>query len=110
MELFADALRATNTRPHEYVVKVAGGGQMFPEQLAHTECPDEGCDGARRSGCPSVGCKNICAARNLLQGAGYVIAAEHVGGQGSRRVVFDLRSGDVWVKRGAAMPVGQAAA
>lgn len=110
MALFAAALRATHTLPNEYVVKIAGGGQMFPESLPHSDCPTRGCDGARRANCLSVGCQNICAARHLLKAAGYVIAAENVGGQGSRRVVFDLRSGDLWLKRGAAMPDGQAAA
>ena len=110
MELFADALRGTNTLPHEYVFKVAGGGHMFPEQLADTDCRDGGCTGARRAGCQSVGCKNICAARVLLRGAGYGIASEHVGGQGSRRVIFEFWSGDVWLKRGAAMPGGRVAA
>jgi chemotaxis protein CheD len=107
MELFADALRGANTLPQEYVVKIAGGGHMFPEQLANTDCREGGCTSARRAGCQSVGCQNICAARMLLVGAGYAIASEHVGGHGSRRVIFDLWSGDVWVKRGAARAAGQ---
>jgi len=107
MELFADALRDTNTLPQEYVVKIAGGGHMFPEQLANTDCRDGGCTSAQRVSCQSVGCKNICAARMLLRDAGYSIAAEHVGGEGSRRLVFELWSGDLWVKRGAARAAGQ---
>jgi len=110
MELFADALRDADTRPQDYIVKITGGGHMFPEQLANTGCRDGGCTSARRAGCQSVGCQNICAARLLLRGAGYGIAAEHVGGQGSRRVVFELWSGDVWVKRGAARAGAQVAA
>lgn len=110
MGLFADALRDTKTLAREYVVKVAGGGHMFPDQLLDTDCRDGGCTSARRAGCLSVGCKNICAARVLLRGAGYSIASEHVGGQGSRRVIFELWSGDVWIKRGSAMPGGRVAA
>jgi chemotaxis protein CheD len=106
MGLFADALCATNTLPHEYIVKVAGGGNMFPDQLTPAACRDGGCTDARRGGCQSIGCRNIGAARELLDAAGFVIASESVGGQGSRQVIFELWSGEVWVKRGAAMSAG----
>jgi chemotaxis protein CheD len=106
MELFAGALRATNTLPHEYIVKLAGGGNMFPDQLTPSACRDGGCTDARRSGCQSIGCKNIGVARTLLGGAGFAIASENVGGHGSRQVIFELWSGEVWVRRGAAMSAG----
>lgn len=104
--LFADALRATKTLPHEYIVKVAGGGNMFPDQLTPAACRDGGCLDAQRSRCPSIGCKNIEAARMLLGAAGFAIASENVGGHGSRQVIFELWSGEVWVRRGAAMSAG----
>jgi len=106
MGLFADALRATNTLPQEYIVKVAGGGNMFPDQLTPPACRDGGCTDMRRSACQSIGCKNIGVARTLLEGAGFVIASENVGGHGSRQVIFELWSGEVWVRRGAAMSAG----
>jgi chemotaxis receptor (MCP) glutamine deamidase CheD len=77
---------------------------MFPSQLVGTDCYDAACTNARRVICQSIGCKNIRAARALLGAAGYVIAAENVGGHGSRRVAFELWSGEVRVTRGAAMP------
>jgi chemotaxis protein CheD len=110
MALYAGALRATNTLPHEYIVKVVGGGNMFPDQLTPAACRDGGCADARQSGCPSIGCKNIGVARTLLGAAGFVIASEHVGGHGSRQVIFELWSGEVWIKRGAAMSAGSQAA
>lgn len=110
MVLFAEALRATNTRPQEYVVKVVGGGNMFPDQLTPPVCRDNGCSDARRSGCQSIGCMNIGVARTLLDAAGFVIASENVGGRGSRQVIFELWSGEVWVRRGAAMSAGSQAA
>jgi chemotaxis protein CheD len=110
MGLFANALRTTQTVPREYIVKVAGGGNMFPDQLIETDCRDGGCSNARRAGCQSIGCKNICVARSLLTEVGYTISSENVGGQGSRQVIFELWSGEVWVKRGAAMTSSQVAA
>jgi chemotaxis protein CheD len=110
MVLYADALRATNTLPREYIVKVAGGGNMFPDQLTPAACRNGGCVDARRSGCPSIGCKNIGVARALLGAAGFVIESENVGGHGSRQVIFELWSGEVWIKRGAAMSTGSQAA
>jgi chemotaxis protein CheD len=104
--LFAGALRESNTLPRDYVVKIAGGGNMFPEQLANPGCRDGTCTGARRSDCQSVGCMNIAVARELLSAGGYTIASENVGGRGSRQVIFELATGDVWVKRGAAMASG----
>jgi chemotaxis protein CheD len=103
MGLFNRAVLACATRPEEYVVKVAGGGNMFPAHLMPAACRVEGCTDKRRASCPSVGCKNVSAARGLLTGSGYSIASESVGGLGSRKVLFDLGTGDLWVKRGSAI-------
>jgi chemotaxis protein CheD len=110
MTLFADAVRGTQSLPRDFVVKIAGGGNMFPDQVTDADCREGGCTDGRRAVCPSVGCRNVGAARRLLQAEGYVIASQHVGGHGSRQVVFDLWSGEVWVKRGAAMAGGSQAA
>ncbi len=106
MGLFASALSATNTRPRDYVVRIIGGGNMFPDQLTPAACRNDSCTDVRRSGCQSIGCRNIGVARSLLLAAGFVIASENVGGQGSRQVIFELWSGDVWIRRGAAMSAG----
>lgn len=110
MVLFADALRGSQTRPADYVVKIAGGGNMFPQQMAASHCRAGGCSPQRRMVCQSVGCRNIDAARTLLQGAGFSINSENVGGEGSRTVMFDLWSGELWLKRGSAMRGGGVAA
>jgi chemotaxis protein CheD len=106
MGLFARALETSGTVAQDYVVKVAGGGNMFPDHVQPTGCRDTVCPAARRADCQSIGCKNITIARTLLGGAGFAITSEDVGGHGSRRVLFELRSGDVWVKRGAPMAAG----
>lgn len=61
--------------------KIFGGGQMFSH-----------------SGTQDIGLKNILAARTLLSTAGVPIVAENVGGEGYRRLYFDLASGAVWIK------------
>jgi len=103
MDSFAASLRATQSLSRDYVVKLTGGGNMFPDHLMYAECRQSGCSDARRAVCPGVGCMNILSARSLLAAGGFAIAAENVGGRGSRQVIFELWSGEVFVKRGAAM-------
>jgi chemotaxis protein CheD len=103
MGLFTNELFATQTLASNYVVKVFGGGNMFPDQLTNADCRNESCDDARRETCPSVGCQNISAAHQLLASHGFSITFEDVGGHGSRQLVFDVWNGDVWVKQGRAM-------
>ncbi len=110
MELFAESLRRSRTRAQDYVVKIFGGGNMFPDQVRGLGCNGSDCATPLRATCPSVGCKNISAGRRLLAQRGFSIKAEDVGGHGSRQVLFDIWSGDVWVRQGATMSQGLAAA
>jgi chemotaxis protein CheD len=103
MGMFADELRAAGTSANSYVVKIFGGGNMFPDHLSDPDCRNQSCDDARRAKCPSVGCQNIRVAHELLQSRGFSIALEDVGGHGSRQLMFDVWSGDVWVRQGRAM-------
>ena len=105
MALFAEALRASQTAASAYVVKVFGGGHMFPDQLTDSDCRGEACTDRRRASCMSIGCQNISAAHDLLEAGGYAISSENVGGHGSRSLIFDLDDGTLWVSRGAAMNV-----
>jgi chemotaxis protein CheD len=45
-----------------------------------------------------VGARNIACAHEFLHSAGLALAAEHVGGQGWRRLCFDAGTGEVWVR------------
>ena len=65
----------------ECVVKIFGGGRMFVD-----------------SNINDVGARNIAAARQLIAKEGLVITSENVGGDGYRRLYFDVESGEVWVK------------
>ncbi len=82
--LFMHELEITNTWPSDYVVKVFGGGNQFPNQLQ-----------AVRNNVPD---KNIEIGRSLLKQHGFTIKAEHLGGTGHRNVIFDVWSGEVWLQ------------
>ena len=70
--------------PHrEYEVKLFGGGNMFPDRSNPTN---------------NVGVRNVDTARQLVKNYGYNCVAEHLGGEGHRNIIFDVWSGDVWVK------------
>ena len=45
-----------------------------------------------------VGARNIACAHEFLQNAGLALTAEHVGGQGWRRLCFDAGTGEVWMR------------
>jgi chemotaxis protein CheD len=106
MGLFDDELRASRTDAKSYIVKIFGGGHMFPDQLTDLACRNNVCTDAARARCSSVGCQNIRAAQRLLPEHGFSVASEQVGGHGSRQVMFDLWNGHAWMKRGAAMVDG----
>jgi chemotaxis protein CheD len=84
MQLLLNETRANDFHPSAFQVKLFGGGNMF--QSDHPECNFD------------VARNNIEAARKLLGQAGFAIHAEDVGGYGHRRIIFELSSGNVWVR------------
>ena len=88
MALLVREMRSAGTRPEQYHVKLFGGGNMFrvPER-----CEDSG-------SCQNVSCRNVMAARSLVAHYGQNVVAEHVGMQGHRNVIFDIWSGQVWMR------------
>ena len=66
--------------PSRCEVKMTGGAEMFP------------------TGGLSVGESNVCCAEKYLREAGFAVKARHTGGKSSRYIIFDLESGDLWVK------------
>jgi chemotaxis protein CheD len=85
-------MRQIGTQPAEYQVKVFGGGNMFP--------------GQRKDDGDHVGARNVEAARDIVRAHGLNTVCEHLAGAGHRNVIFDVWSGNVWVKHQA--PVQQA--
>lgn len=103
-ELFQEAFRAAGTHVSEYVIKMFGGGNMFPKQFPERSCeidcdPDE-----PLSGCRDVSCMNILQGRRIFESRGFVIEVEDVGGVGSRQLLFEVSTGDVWIRRSKATP------
>jgi chemotaxis protein CheD len=94
---FAEAIRH-DSNPRDYVVKVFGGGNMFPGQDGHWPCASRPCEEVI-DGCRNVSCKNGMVGRALIRQHGMTIAAEHVGGAGHRNVIFDVATGHVWVRQ-----------
>lgn len=45
-----------------------------------------------------VGSRNVQAARQLVNQYGFTCVAEHLGDIGHRNVIFEVWSGEVWVK------------
>jgi len=82
--LVMQEIAATGVLPHEFEVKMFGGGNMFP--------------GLRKEN-QHVGFKNVEMARNLVKKHGFNCVAEHLGGDGHRNVLFDVWSGNVWVRQ-----------
>ncbi len=69
----------------EYHAKIFGGGNMFDAEVS-------------RSPTMEIGKRNIEAVERLLTHERVTIRSRHIGGQGHRKLVFDLPSGDVWLK------------
>jgi len=89
MTLFQRAAAKHQTRLGEYQAKIFGGGNMI-----------------RRNGDDinnSIGTKNAAAAMQLLMGEGVEILVAHVGEFGHRRIVFDVGTGEVWVRHHSLM-------
>ncbi|NNM82692.1 MAG: chemotaxis protein CheD [Burkholderiales bacterium] len=82
IDLFHRAISISGTNHRDYEVKMFGGGSMF--ELGDRE--------------DNIASRNVQAARKLLQENGHHVVAEHVGMYGSRYVIFDIRSGTVWLR------------
>ncbi|SHN45368.1 hypothetical protein [Cryptosporangium aurantiacum] len=82
IELFLRELHRNNTLPHEYQVKMFGGGNQFPAFRRELDIPRQ----------------NIEIGLELLEHHGFELTATHLGGTGARHVVFDLTDGGVWMK------------
>jgi chemotaxis protein CheD len=84
VSLLVDEMRAEGTQPRDYQAKIFGGGRMFSF--------------AAGKGVLDIGDRNIETGRRLLCGHGLEPASEHLAGVGHRSIVFDVASGDVWVR------------
>jgi chemotaxis protein CheD len=81
MHLFLEALARTKTLPREYQVKMFGGGNMFPTLNTKEE--------------NNIGQRNLIIGQELLQANGFYVHTTHLGGVGYRRIIFNMRNGEV---------------
>jgi chemotaxis protein CheD len=88
LELMLQEIRRSRTRVEDYQVKLFGGGAMLQAGSAYVQ-----------SGQRLIGDENVQAGRDLLQRHGMRIEAEHLGGLGHHTLLFEVWSGDVWVKQ-----------
>lgn len=101
MLMFVQEAARHNTDPRKYVVKVFGGGNMFPDNKKNQgACPPIS---TRQEiiACTNVSCKNEAVIHLLAKQYGFHIAAEHMGGIGHRNIIFDIWSGHVWMRKPA---------
>jgi chemotaxis protein CheD len=83
MALMREELARRGIAPAECEGKIFGGGDMFP--------------GVARAESLHVGHKNGEAARALLAQHGVKLVSESLYGVGHRQIIFDVRTGYVWV-------------
>lgn len=83
MRLFDREISQRGTRAADYVAKVFGGGNMFPER--------------NRDSASHIGEQNIETALKQLRERRITIAAQHLGGDGHRKLIFDLWNGNAWL-------------
>lgn len=84
LEMFRRAAHTNKTPLTAYQGKIFGGGNMIRER--------------GQSVYDTVGIRNATAAMQLLMQESIEILVVHVGEFGHRRIVFDVATGDVWVR------------
>jgi chemotaxis protein CheD len=84
MKLLMNHIWRLDADPAQFQAKVFGGANMFPLQCQRNEM--------------NVGERNIEMALTLLERYEIPIKAKHIGGDGHRKLMLDIWSGDVWLK------------
>lgn len=102
IKMFMKEIKLAGTMPHEYQVKVFGGGSMFANEIITTSNCTPSYNGCIKSTtCKQISCKNRLIAPFLLQQHGFNITNHDLGGTQHRKVIFELWSGDVWQRKGS---------
>ena len=86
MQMFMQELQRTATLPRDYRTRLVGGGRMFEQPRKPPAAID-------------VCARNMEAARELIVQHGFSLQAQDMGGHGHRNVIFDLWSGNVWLRQ-----------
>ena len=86
---FLECLRDLGAPAKEFQVKMFGGGAQFTTSRGRID-----------GGIPD---SNVAAGHTLLARHGFVLSAEQIGGCGRRHVIFQLATGDVWIRHVATL-------
>lgn len=101
MAMFMREVTLSGTRPSDYQAKIFGGGNMLIRENENIEqCKPSYNKCIASFECKNVACKNIMIAKYLLHENGFNVVNQDLGGTHYRRLVFELSSGDVWLRRG----------
>ena len=85
MHLMIEGLAQAGVAARECQAKLFGGGNMFPDLAL--------------GGAINVGRQNGAAAQAIVEDLGIHVVSRSLFGHGHRNIVFDVRTGDVWVRR-----------
>jgi chemotaxis protein CheD len=87
LQLMLGELEDAGIDPAQCHAKIFGGGMMFPQ--------------IERDDALSIGRRNGETAERLLRMHGIPVVSESLFGIGHRHIVFNVKTGDVWVRQGA---------
>lgn len=87
-DLFMKEFAHNKTKPKDYIVKLFGGASMFTENEKSYALSEF-----------NMGQRNIDFAKKHVATFGLNVVSENLGGNKSRRIHFDIWSGNVWLKR-----------
>ncbi len=85
VELMLKEIKKAKTKPSDYHMKIFGGANMFSKVI--------------EKGAMNVGEKNVTLAENIAKEHGFQLMASHTRGTEHRSILFDIWSGDVWLKK-----------
>lgn len=88
--MLLDEAGRAGTRAHEYQFKLFGGSDMFAKAESSTK--------------ETIGRQNALCAIRMLDERGLTIVTHDVGGTVSRSLIFELATGDAWVRKGTRRP------
>lgn len=93
LTILLSEIHARRGHPAELEAKLFGGGSMFERHGHHGHHDHHGAGASSQ-----VPERNIAAGHELMARHGFKVTAQHLGGHGHRQVIFDVRSGGVWMK------------
>lgn len=86
LQLLLNEVEQAGTTVQDYELKLFGGANMFSSETRRKD---------------DVPARNVAFARELLHRYQLQAVAESLGGVGYRQLIFDIATGDVWMRQGS---------